>query len=110
MGIVPSIEMVLWVAIGGRATIFGAIIGTVLTNSAKTTFSEAYPEWWPIILGAMFIIAILFFPKGIVGTVKDYSEKWGWYPLKRSVLLKPPSSATAAYTELNNDGNPAHTK
>ena len=43
MGIVPSIEMVLWVAIGGRATIGGAVLGALVTNAAKTTFSEAYP-------------------------------------------------------------------
>lgn len=73
MGIVPSIEMVLWVAIGGRATIIGALIGAVLTNSAKTTFSEAYPEWWPILMGAMFIIVTLFLPKGIIGTLKDWA-------------------------------------
>ncbi|WNQ09524.1 urea ABC transporter permease subunit UrtC [Paenibacillus aurantius] len=71
MGIVPSIEMVLWVAIGGRGTVIGALIGAVLTNAAKTTFSEAYPEWWPIILGAMFILVVLFLPKGIVGTLRD---------------------------------------
>ncbi len=96
MGIVPSIEMVLWVAIGGRATIFGALIGTIITNAAKTTFSEAYPEWWPIILGAMFIIVVLFLPKGIVGTFRDLAKKWGWYPLKSAKRLVPPSPASTA--------------
>ncbi|TBL71564.1 urea ABC transporter permease subunit UrtC [Paenibacillus thalictri] len=71
MGIVPSIEMVLWVAIGGRASLFGAIIGAIVTGAAKTTFSEAYPEWWPIILGAMFIVVVLYMPKGIFGTLQD---------------------------------------
>jgi urea transport system permease protein len=110
MGIVPSIEMVLWVAIGGRATIFGGIIGAVVTNSAKTTFSEAYPEWWPIILGAMFIVVVLFFPKGIVGTIKDLAERRGWYPIKPSKRLLPPVNPLAGYSDLNNDSNPAHTK
>ncbi|UUZ83986.1 urea ABC transporter permease subunit UrtC [Paenibacillus sp. P26] len=95
MGIVPSIEMVLWVAIGGRATIFGALIGAVITNAAKTMFSEAYPEWWPIILGGMFIIVTLFLPKGIVGTLKDAAERYGWSPAKASSVLKtsPPPLA-----------------
>jgi urea transport system permease protein len=75
MGIVPSIEMVLWVAIGGRATIFGAVIGAVITGAAKTTFSEAYPEWWPIMLGALFIIVVLFLPKGITGTIQGAYDK-----------------------------------
>jgi urea transport system permease protein len=76
MGIVPSIEMVLWVAIGGRSTIGGAILGALVTNAAKTTFSEAYPAWWPIMLGAMFIIVVLLLPKGIVGTLTHYFSNW----------------------------------
>ena len=76
MGIVPSIEMVLWVAIGGRSTIGGAVLGALITNAAKTTFSEAYPAWWPIMLGAMFIIVVLLLPKGIVGTITHYISNW----------------------------------
>ncbi|NHN30423.1 urea ABC transporter permease subunit UrtC [Paenibacillus agricola] len=109
MGIVPSIEMVLWVAIGGRGTVYGAVIGAVVTNAAKTTFSEAYPQWWPIILGAMFIAAVLFFPKGIVGTIYEYCEKWGLYPFKKSSRLQPKASE-GSYPDLPKDTNPAHTK
>ncbi|MCD1259835.1 urea ABC transporter permease subunit UrtC [Paenibacillus athensensis] len=90
MGIVPSIEMVLWVAIGGRATIGGAVLGALITNAAKTTFSEAYPEWWPIMLGAMFIVVVLFMPKGIVGTIAHYLPRW----------RKPKLSAVVAAREL----------
>ncbi|MEW9700658.1 urea ABC transporter permease subunit UrtC [Paenibacillus sp. SI8] len=90
MGIVPSIEMVLWVAIGGRASIGGAVLGALLTNAAKTTFSEAYPEWWPIMLGAMFIIVVLLLPKGITGTIAHYLSNW-----KRPALSKPVSSQEA---------------
>lgn len=91
MGIVPSIEMVLWVAIGGRSTIGGAVLGALVTNAAKTTFSEAYPTWWPFILGAMFIIVVLFLPKGIVGTITHYTDNW-----KKPVLPKPMSSSQEA--------------
>jgi urea transport system permease protein len=91
MGIVPSIEMVLWVAIGGRATIGGAVLGALITNAAKTTFSEAYPAWWPIMLGAMFIIVVLMLPKGIVGTIKHYTSNW-----KKPDLPKPISSSHEA--------------
>ncbi|CAN7584170.1 urea ABC transporter permease subunit UrtC [Paenibacillus sp. LjRoot56] len=76
MGIVPSIEMVLWVAIGGRSTIGGAVLGALVTNAAKTTFSEAYPAWWPIMLGAMFIVVVLLLPKGIVGTSTHFFSNW----------------------------------
>ncbi|MFH5181919.1 urea ABC transporter permease subunit UrtC [Paenibacillus sp. TAB 01] len=107
MGIVPSIEMVLWVAIGGRATIFGAILGAVITNAAKTSFSEAYPEWWPIILGAMFIVVVLFLPKGIVGTCKELAEKRGWFQGK---TRSPLQASSQARVTLDNDTNPAVTK
>lgn len=107
MGIVPSIEMVLWVAIGGRATIFGAILGAMITNAAKTSFSEAYPEWWPIILGAMFIVVVLFLPKGIVGTCKDWAEKRGRLHKRKPASNKP---ASPPLVTLDNDSNPAVTK
>jgi len=70
MGIVPSIEMVLWVAIGGRGTLIGAVIGAILINAAKTGFSEAYPDGWLYFLGALFVIAVVFLPSGIMG-VRD---------------------------------------
>ena len=96
MGIVPSIEMVLWVAIGGRSTIGGAILGALVTNAAKTTFSEAYPAWWPIMLGAMFIIVVLLLPKGIVGTLTHYFSNW-----KKTNLPKPISSSQEAIEYIN---------
>lgn len=67
MGIVPSIEMVLWVALGGRGTLIGAIIGTLLLNAAKTGISEAYPEGWLLVLGALFIAVVVWMPGGLIG-------------------------------------------
>ncbi|AFC28021.1 urea ABC transporter permease UrtC [Paenibacillus mucilaginosus 3016] len=96
MGIVPSIEMVLWVAIGGRATVIGAIIGTVITNAAKTTFSEAYPEFWPFLMGALFVVVTLFFPKGIVGTLQELADKWRAGRTRSTQVL---GSKALAYSE-----------
>ncbi len=96
MGIVPSIEMVLWVAIGGRSTIGGAVLGALVTNAAKTTFSEAYPAWWPIMLGAMFIIVVLLLPKGIVGTITHYISNW-----KKTSLPKQISSSQEVIEYIN---------
>ncbi|QQK81159.1 urea ABC transporter permease subunit UrtC [Salicibibacter cibi] len=76
IGIVPSIEMALWVAIGGRGTLIGPIIGAILVNAARTGFSETYPEMWPYFLGAVFVIIVLFFPKGIMG-IFDRLKKRG---------------------------------
>jgi urea transport system permease protein len=100
MGIVPSIEMVLWVAIGGRATIFGALIGAILTNTAKTTFSEAYPEWWPILMGAMFIVVTLFLPKGIVGTLKDLTLKRSMRSTKSIAVRTSAAAPPLGFKEL----------
>lgn len=72
MGIIPSIEMVLWVAIGGRSSLMGAVIGAILTNAAKSYFSESYPEIWSIFLGALFVIIVLFLPQGLVGLLEKF--------------------------------------
>ena len=65
-----SIEIIVWVAIGGRGTLFGAILGAILVNYAKTFFTGALPEAWLYVLGISFILATIFLPKGIVGTFK----------------------------------------
>lgn len=67
MGIVPSVEMVLWVALGGRGTLIGAIIGAVVLNMLKTGISEAYPEGWLLVLGGLFIAVVVLMPKGMTG-------------------------------------------
>jgi urea transport system permease protein len=67
LGIVPSIEFVLLVAVGGRGTLTGAVVGAVLVGWARSTFSEAYPETWMYFYGALFIGSVLLFPAGIVG-------------------------------------------
>ena len=69
LGVVPSIEMVLWVAVGGRGTLAGAVLGAVGVSWARSTFSESYPETWLYLLGALFIASVVFFPRGIVGSL-----------------------------------------
>lgn len=67
MGIVPSIEMVLWVAAGGRGTLIGAVVGALALNWSKSLISEAFPDIWLIFLGALFIVVVVFLPKGLIG-------------------------------------------
>ena len=62
-----SIEAVLWVAVGGRGSLFGAIIGAFAVNGAKTWFTAAYPQIWLFFLGALFVLVTLFLPRGLVG-------------------------------------------
>ncbi|MAF48538.1 MAG: urea ABC transporter permease subunit UrtC [Rhodospirillaceae bacterium] len=67
-----SIEIVIWVAIGGRGSLYGAVLGAVLVNYAKSYFTGAIPELWLYALGAMFILTTIFLPRGIVGSVPAF--------------------------------------
>jgi urea transport system permease protein len=62
-----SIEIVIWVAVGGRATLYGAVAGALMVNYAKTWFTGALPEVWLYALGALFVVATLFLPRGLAG-------------------------------------------
>jgi len=65
-----SIEMVVWVALGGRATLYGAVVGAVIVNYAKTYFTGALPEVWLFALGGLFVVTTIFLPKGVAGLLK----------------------------------------
>jgi urea transport system permease protein len=66
---IKSIEVVIWVAVGGRGTLFGAAAGAVMVNYAKTYLTGAYPDAWLYALGAMFVLSTVFLPRGVVGLV-----------------------------------------
>ena len=70
MGIVPSIEVAIWVAVGGRGVLLGAIVGAILVNGAKSGLSESFPAIWQYFLGLLFIGAVLLFPTGIMGLLR----------------------------------------
>jgi len=74
VGIVPSIEMVIFCAVGGRLSILGAVYGALLVNWAKTSFSEAFPELWLLGLGGLFIAVVMFFPNGLAGLWVEHIE------------------------------------
>lgn len=76
IGIVPSIEMVIFCAVGGRASLIGAIYGTLLVNYGKTFFSETYPELWLFLMGGLFIVVVMFFPDGLAGVYNKYKYKF----------------------------------
>lgn len=76
VGIVPSIEMVIFAAVGGRASLIGAVYGTLLVNYGKTFFSEHYPELWLFLMGGLFIAVVMFFPDGLAGVYNKYKKKF----------------------------------
>jgi urea transport system permease protein len=81
-----SIEMVIWVAVGGRATLIGAIIGTLLVRFGQTFLSEQLPEVWLFFQGALFLIVVTVLPDGIVGWSKDYA----WNKIQLLLGFKEP--------------------
>jgi urea transport system permease protein len=70
-----SIEVVVWVAVGGRGTLYGAIAGAILVNFAKTRFTGIFPEAWLFALGGLFVVVTIFLPKGVVGLIDKYTQK-----------------------------------
>lgn len=75
LAVVPSIEMVVWVAVGGRGTLSGAVLGALVVGWAKTNLSEAFPEIWQYFLGALFIGSVVLFPLGIVGFAREWRTR-----------------------------------
>lgn len=71
IGVLPSLEIVVWVAAGGRGTLLGAILGAVGVNAARSQLTALYPESWPIILGALFVAVVIFFPDGLMGIIRQ---------------------------------------
>lgn len=76
-----SLEIIVWVAVGGRGTLLGPVIGAVTINALKSWATRAYPDLWLIILGGLFILVVLFMPKGIVGLPAQIR---GWLARKKS--------------------------
>jgi urea transport system permease protein len=70
-----SIEMAIWVAVGGRGTLIGPIVGAFAVNGAKSAFTVAFPEFWLYFLGALFIAVTLFLPHGLVGLVRSFAAR-----------------------------------
>ncbi len=70
-----SIEMVIWVATGGRGTLIGPILGAGVVNAAKTWFTSVFPEFWLYALGLIFVLTTLFLPQGIVGLLRQVAAR-----------------------------------
>jgi urea transport system permease protein len=72
---INSIEAVIWVAVGGRGTLYGAVLGAVLVNYAKTYFTTALPEAWYYALGTLFVLVTIFLPRGIIGLLRGRTRQ-----------------------------------
>ena len=76
LNIVASIEIVIWVAVGGRGTLVGAILGAILVNSGKSNISSAHPDIWQLFMGILFIGVVLLFPEGLIGAVQKLIQRF----------------------------------
>jgi urea transport system permease protein len=92
LGIVPSLELLIGVAVGGRATLIGAVIGTVLVNYAKTGLSEHFASGWLYMQGALFILVVAFAPKGLAG-IRDVWRRRVQQPVAGDELAALPEPA-----------------
>lgn len=75
IGVLPSIEMVIWVAVGGRGSLIGAVVGAVGVNWARSYLTSSYPDYWLYFLGGVFVLVVRFFPDGIVGAAREAPRK-----------------------------------
>jgi urea transport system permease protein len=96
MDVAFSIEMVIWVAVGGRATLVGAIAGALIVNFAKTFLSEQFPAFWLFFQGALFLLVVTVLPNGLLGLLSSDTLLW-----VRSRLGFPPKAST--YPSLEED-------
>jgi len=88
VGIVPSIEMIIYAAVGGRMSLVGAVYGTLLVNAGKTFFSESFPDLWLFLMAAMFIGVTMAFPMGLAGVWADHVVPW-WNKYRQAATRHP---------------------
>lgn len=97
MGVVPSVEMVTWVAVGGRGTLLGAIVGAIAVSLGKSALSESYPELWQLAFGALFAASVVFLPTGVAGFVRRAAAR----------LARRDDAAAAARQEAEDEAGSA---
>ncbi|MCR5884899.1 urea ABC transporter permease subunit UrtC [Rhizobacter sp. J219] len=100
VGIVPSIEMVIYAAVGGRMSLVGAVYGALLVNAGKTFFSESFPDLWLFLMAALFIGVTMAFPNGLAGLVESHLKPW-WQRRRaeRVSIRERVAAAQASYPE-----------
>lgn len=104
IGVLPSLEIVVWVATGGRNSLIGAILGAVGINAARSVLTARFPAWWPIILGSLFVAVVLLFPDGVVGIPRQCQQHIR--RLRTRFATRGPGSTRPG--DAGNTGSPEH--
>jgi urea transport system permease protein len=89
IGVLPSIEMIIWVAVGGRGTLIGPVVGAFGVNWLQSILTTHYPDLWILVLGGLFVGVVLFFPDGVVGAAQKLMARVGG--ARRTAASKPPT-------------------
>jgi len=102
VGIIPSIEMVIFAAVGGRSSLYGAVYGALVVNTAKSLFSESLPQLWLFLMGGLFIAVVVLFPNGLAGAWELGKRKAG--PLLEKIksrrrILLPDAPLVSAFEQ-----------
>jgi urea transport system permease protein len=103
VGVVPSIEMIVWVAVGGRESLVGAIVGTLLVNFGKDWVSSAMPSLWLFVMGLLFVLIVTVVPKGLSGLWSP--NALNWFAVK--ILRRPASRRIPTLAEPENEAEGA---
>jgi urea transport system permease protein len=102
VGIVPSIEMVIFTAVGGRLSLVGAVYGSLLVNFGKSYFSETFPELWLFLMGGLFIAVVMLFPNGLAGLSAQWRE-WRARRASAVAVSAPPLATTEPAVAANDE-------
>lgn len=102
VGIVPSIEMVIFAAVGGKMSLLGAVYGTLVVNTAKSLFSESFPQLWLFLMGGLFIAVVMLFPNGLAGVYTSLRKALGQIRKLRRPRAGRPEPAPVVPAELVN--------
>jgi len=105
VGIVPSIEMVIYAAVGGRMSLVGAVYGALLVNAGKTFFSESFPEVWLFLMAGLFIGVTMAFPMGLAGLWESHIVPW--WKARRAALRAAAEPRLPATSMLSNPSIPS---
>ncbi len=99
IGVLPSIEMVIWVAVGGRGTLIGAIVGAISVNWVRSFLTSSFPNYWLYFQGGIFILVVHYMPDGIVGLVRRLPELTKKLTGKRKLSALTPSGDPSAVSD-----------
>jgi urea transport system permease protein len=100
IGVLPSIEMIIWVAVGGRGTLLGPIVGAFGVNWLQSILTTSYPDLWLLVLGGMFVGVVLFFPDGVVGTAQKLIARLSPQQRTAAPVTGGPAEAFEAKAEM----------